>query len=121
MDKYDVVGGLYWSKADNGFPMLFGDPEGDDPHDSKPLLPKPGQVQQANALGMGFNLFKLDMFRHIEKPWFKTVQEVDPIKGQSQLTQDFYFYWKAAEQGFKFACDNRVLVGHLDSKKDIIY
>jgi hypothetical protein len=121
MDKYDVVGGLYWSKTeDNSFPMLFGDPSSDT-FDSKPLVPKPGEVQPAQALGMGFNLFKLDMFRQLEEPWFKTVQESDPLYGVSNLTQDFYFYRKAYEKGFKFACDNRVLVGHLDSKKDIVY
>lgn len=121
MDKYDVVGGLYWSKADeNAFPMLFGDPDSKD-FDSKPLVPKPGEVQPAAALGMGFNLFKLDMFRNIEEPWFKTVQEADPVYGVSNLTQDFYFYRKASEAGYKFACDNRVLVGHYDQKKDIIY
>ena len=27
MDEYDVVGGLYWSKSKDGFPMMFGDPE----------------------------------------------------------------------------------------------
>jgi len=120
MDKYDVVSGLYWSKSENGFPMLFGDPD-TDKFDSKPLVPKPGEVQPAAALGMGFNLFKLDMFRNIEEPWFKTVQDVDPIYGITTMTQDFYFYRKAAEKGYKFACDNRVLVGHLDTKNDIVY
>lgn len=120
MDKYDVVGGLYWSKAENGFPMIFGDPkESDD--DPKPQTPIPGELQEANALGMGFNLFKLDMFRKIEAPWFKTVQNVDPLEGEIQLTQDFYFYRKAKKAGFKFACDNNILVGHFDAKKDIIY
>lgn len=120
MDKYDVVGGLYWSKADDGFPMLFGDPE-TGLFDSKPLVPKAGEIQPACALGMGFNLFKLEMFRNIEQPWFKTVQDVDPINGVTTLTQDFYFYRKAAEKGYKFACDNRILVGHFDAKKDIVY
>jgi len=121
IDKYDVVGGLYWAKADeNAFPMLFGDPDAKE-MDSKPLVPKPGEVQPAAALGMGFNLFKLDMFKNIEEPWFKTVQDADPIKGVSNLTQDFYFYRKAAEKGYKFACDNRVLVGHYDVKRDIVF
>lgn len=121
MDKFDVIGGLYWSKSEDGFPMMFGDPNDPNGFDSKPLVPKHGEVIPAMALGMGFNLFKLDMFRNIEKPWFKTVQDVDPILGTSQLTQDFFFYRKAAAAGFKFACDCRVLVGHYDGKKDIVY
>ena len=120
MDKYDVVGGLYWGKSDNGFPMIFGNPELNDT-DPTPQTPRQGEVQEANALGMGFNLFKLDMFRKIEEPWFETVQEYDPTKGVTQLTQDFHFYRKAKKEGFKFACDTNILVGHLDSKTDIIY
>jgi len=120
MGVYDVVGGLYWHKSKDGFPMLFGDPN-KDPMDSAPQTPKIGQVQHVNALGMGFNLFKLDMFRHIPEPWFKTVQTDNLDEGQSIMTQDFYFYRKAAKAGFKFACDNRILIGHYDSKTDIVY
>lgn len=120
MEKYDVVGGLYWSKQDEAFPMIFGDPS-DPTGFNIPQKPIPGELQPACALGMGFNLFKLDMFKNIPEPWFKTVQEVDPIYGTTVFTQDFYFYRKAGELGYKFACDNRVLVGHYDGKKDIIF
>jgi hypothetical protein len=113
IDKYDVVGGLYWSKGDNGFPMIFGE-------SNTPLIPKPGEVQECKALGMGFNLFKLDMFKKMESPWFKTIQEDTP-EGTRTLTQDFYFYHRAVKEGFKIACDNRVLVGHFDYKKDKIW
>ena len=119
MDKYDVVGGLYWGKGEKGFPMIFGDPE--DPNDAKPQKPKIGEVQQANALGMGFNLFKLDMFRKIPGPWFKTEQGADDNGYFKAMTQDIYFYRKAAEYGYKFACDCNILVGHLDIKHDKVY
>lgn len=119
MDEYDVVSGLYWAKGDLGFPMIFGDPS--DPEDFKPAVPKPDTVQQANALGMGFNLFKLDMFNHIPKPWFKTVEGKDEKGGISGITQDMYFYQKAGKLGYKFACDTSILVGHYDSKKDVIW
>jgi hypothetical protein len=120
MDEYDVVGGLYWSKSEPGFPMIFGNPD-ESSFDSKPQVPIAGSVQRANALGMGFNLFKLDMFKQIEGPWFETVESgnVDSTKGG--MTQDFYFYRKAAEHGYKFACDCKILVGHYNSKTDIIY
>ena len=119
MDKYDVVGGLYWGKGKDGFPMIFGDPE--KPGDFLPQKPIVGEIQEANGLGMGFNLFKLDMFRHIPRPWFKTVQEKNDEGTDVGKTQDLYFYEKAKGCGFKFACDNRVLVGHYDSKSDIVY
>lgn len=119
MDDYDVVGGLYWGKGENGFPMIFGDPN--DPTDYKPITPIPNTLQQANALGMGFNLFKLDMFRHIPKPWFKTVEGQVELGTTTAYTQDIYFYKKAAEAGYKFACDTSILVGHYDNKTDVVW
>lgn len=117
---YDVVGGLYWGKGDEGFPMIFGNPE-NGPEDFKPQVPQQGGLQQANGLGMGFNLFRLDMFKDIPRPWFKTVQEKTEDGTDRALTQDMYFYRKAAEKGYKFACDTNVLVGHYDSRTDIVY
>ena len=120
MDEYDVVGGLYWSKSPNGFPMMFGNPE-IGPLDSAPQTPKSGELVHVNALGMGFNLFKLDMFKKIPGPWFKTVEEVSADGTVHQMTQDFSFYRKAAEYGYKFACDSNIRVGHYASKDDIIW
>ena len=119
MKEYDVVGGLYWGKGENGFPMIFGNPE--KPGDFAPQVPVAGTLQRANGLGMGFNLFKLDMFRNIPRPWFKTIQEKNEDGSEVGNTQDIFFYKKAAEQGHKFACDTSVLVGHFDSKTDIVY
>jgi len=117
--KYDVVGGLYWGKGENGFPMIFGDPS--TPGDFKPMKPEANTVQQANGLGMGFNLFRLDMFKKVPKPWFKTLEGKDENGMDVGYTQDIYFYKKAAQEGFRFACDTSVLVGHYDSRTDIIY
>jgi len=101
MKEYDVVGGLYWGKGENGFPMIFGNPE--KPGDFAPQVPVAGTLQRANGLGMGFNLFKLDMFRNIPRPWFKTIQEKNEDGSEVGNTQDIFFYKKAAEQGHKFA------------------
>jgi len=119
MEEYDVVQGLYWTKGEGGQPMIYGDPA-IMPKNFIPQMPRPGVVQAANGLGMGFNLFKLDIFKdpNIPKPWFKTVQEVIPGQGARAYTQDLYFYENAAKAGYKFACDNRVLVGHYDINAD---
>ena len=121
MDKYDVVGGLYWSKGKEGFPMIFGDPKNGDPTDCKPQTPIYGEIQEANALGMGFNLFKTDIFRNMKEPWFKTVEGLDEYGIPQKFTQDIYFYQNAAKQGYKVACDNRILVGHYDSEEDKVW
>lgn len=119
MEEYDVVQGLYWTKGEGGQPMIYGDPA-IMPKNFIPQMPIPGEVQAANGLGMGFNLFKLDIFKdpNIPKPWFKTVQEIVPGQGARAYTQDLYFYENAAKAGYKFACDNRVLVGHYDYVND---
>jgi hypothetical protein len=122
MDKYDVVQGLYWTKGEGGQPMIYGDPNVI-PKNFIPQIPKTGEVQQCNGLGMGFNLFKLDMFKDpdIPKPWFRTVQEVIPGQGARAYTQDLFFFEAAAKAGYIYAVDNRVKVAHYDLANDICW
>lgn len=122
MDEYDVIGGLYWTKGEGGQPMIYGDPK-ITPVNFIPQIPISEGIQPANGLGMGFNLFKLAMFKDekIPKPWFKTLQEFDPRKGAKSYTQDLYFYENAGKAGYKFACDTRVKVGHYDVNMDIVW
>jgi len=121
MDKYDVVQGLYWTKGEGGQPMIYGDPAVI-PKNFIPQIPKLDTVMECNGLGMGFNLFKLDMFKNpkLPKPWFRTVQEVTQ-GGARAYTQDLFFYEAAAKEGYRFACDTRVKVGHYDYVNDIVW
>lgn len=112
IEKFDVVGGLYWTKGDCGQPMIYGNPD-EHPHNFVPQLPQPDTIQRCNGLGMGFTLFRLSMFKKLPKPWFKTLQEYDG-SGARAATQDLYFFQNASKEGYKFACDTRVKVGHLD-------
>lgn len=118
--KYDVVGGLYWTKGEGGQPMIYGNPKVM-PKNFIPQMPIIDSVQEANGLGMGFNLYRIDMFKKVPKPWFKTLQEHSPQTGSRAYTQDLYFYERAAGLGFKFACDNRVKVGHYDYVTDMMW
>lgn len=122
MDKYDVVGGLYWTKGEGGQPMIYGDPA-IQPVNFIPQVPQQETLQPANALGMGFNLFKMEIFKNPElpRPWFRTVQDYEPHKGGRIYTQDLYFYENAGKLGYKFACDTRVKVGHYDVTMDIVW
>ncbi len=119
---YDVVGGLYWTKGELGQPMIYGNPN-DVPLNFIPQPPKPDTIQRCNGLGMGFNLFRLDIFKNqkLRKPWFKTQQEVIPNVGVKCYTQDLYFYEDAGKNGYKFACDTRCKVGHYDEERDMIW
>jgi hypothetical protein len=120
IQKFDVVGGLYWVKGENGQPMIYGDP-GVMPKNYIPQLPQLDTVQECNGLGMGFTLFKLDLFRKVPKPWFKTLQEYAPNQGMRMATQDLYFFQEASKYGGRFACDTRVRVGHWDNDNQIMW
>jgi hypothetical protein len=122
MDIYDVVGGLYWTKGEGGQPMIYGNPAVK-PTNFIPQVPLPDTIQPACGLGMGFNLFKIDIFKdaRLTKPWFKTLQEFSPTSGSRAYTQDLYFYEQAGKLGYTFACDTRVRVGHLDAASDVIW
>lgn len=118
--KYDVVGGLYFTKGESGQPMIYGDPKVM-PKTFIPQKPVENSIVEANGLGMGFNLFRTSVFKKVEKPWFKSQQEVVPGVGSRVCSQDLYFYEKAAAHGLRFACDCRVKVGHYDLETDILW
>lgn len=116
MDTYDCVGGLYWTKGEQGQPMCYGDPN-ITPLNFIPRNPTPNTLTPCNGLGMGFNLWRLEMFkdeRFEQGKWFKTEQSYDPAVGARAYTQDLYFFEKAVGFGYKFACDSRVPVVHWD-------
>lgn len=115
MDKYDCIGGLYWTKGVDGKPMCYGD--SNVPYlNFVPFMPNPEGITRANGLGMGFNLFKMEMLKdkRLPKPLFKTVQTYKEGVGAQAYTQDLKFYEEAGKLGYKFACDARIKVGHWD-------
>lgn len=118
MDKYDCIGGLYWTKGENGQPMCYGDPSVT-PLNFIPRNPTPNTLTPCNGLGMGFNLWNLNMFRDDRfeyGKWFKTEQSFEPGVGAKAYTQDLYFFEKAVQLGYRFACDSRVPVIHWDEQ-----
>jgi len=123
IDDYDAVGGLYWTKGEMGQPMCYGDANVM-PLNFIPQVPQPDTITPCNGLGMGFTLFRMEMFkdkRFEYGNWFKTKQEVVPGGGAQMMTQDLYFFQKAREMGYKFACDSRVKVGHYDATTQIMW
>lgn len=119
---YDVISGLYWTKGEGGQPMLYGDID-TMPLNFIPQLPKPETIQRCNGLGMGFDLFRLEIFKdpRLPKPFFKTMQEHRPGVGTKVYTQDLYFFENAGRLGYKFAVDTRIKVGHYDLERDIVW
>ena len=122
---YDAISGLYWTKGEGGCPMIYGDPL---VHDSgfTPQVPKEDSVQECNGLGMGFTLFKADMFQGISEPFFETLLECEFNKDNRPelkiATQDLNFFSKAKkEMGRRFAVNTSVKCGHMDVKSGKIW
>lgn len=123
---YDVAGGLYWTKGDGSKPLIYGDPKAniDDQEGYFKVIYNfnDGEVIECNGLGMGFTLFKLDIFKdkRVKKPFFKTVGR---HKGQSieSFTQDLYFFRNIRKLGYRVCVDTRVKLGHMDLSTGIIY
>jgi hypothetical protein len=117
--EFSCIGGLYWTKGEGGVPQIWGDPK--DPQiNFRPQVPIPGTVQECCGTGMGFNLWRLSMFKddRLRKPWFKTVNGAN---GPGIGTQDLYFWGDARKFGYRCAIDNRVMVGHYDHVNDITW
>ena len=115
MNKYDVIGAIYYTKGYGGAPMCYGNPEVF-PLNFIPFQPKENTVTRCNGLGMGANLFKLSMFKNpkLPKPLFETVQRVTPGVGAEAYTQDLKFFQEAGKLGYKFGCTTKTQVGHMD-------
>lgn len=108
--EYACIGGLYFTKGEGGVPQIWGDPS-DPVLNFRPLLPVAGQLVECCGTGMGFNLWRLSMFKdeRIKRPWFRTVADKTGIG-----TQDLAFWSEARKYGYRCAIDCGCLVGHMD-------
>ena len=108
--EYACIGGLYWTKGEGGVPQIWGDPK-DPVLNFRPQVPIPNTVQECCGTGMGFNLWRLSMFKDqkIKRPLFQTKAGADGVG-----TQDLAFWGEARKHGYRCAIDTRVLVGHYD-------
>lgn len=118
--EFAVIGGLYWTKGENGVPQIWGDVT-DPVLNYRPQMPVPGQVVECCGTGMGFNLWRMSALHELrrkgmERPWFKTVAGQEGVG-----TQDLYFFGKARKYGIRCAVDCDCLVGHLDEKTGVIW
>jgi hypothetical protein len=112
--EFSCVGGLYWTKGISGMPQIWGDPK-DPVLNFRPQPPVSGQLVECCGTGMGFNLWRMSMFKDpkLRRPWFKTIAGNEGIG-----TQDLYFWGDARKHGYRCAIDCDVLVGHYDHNTD---
>lgn len=115
--EYACIGGLYWTKGEGGVPQLWGDAS-DPVINFRPQVPRPGEVMEVVGTGMGFNLWRISMFKDekLRRPWFKTLAGPEGVG-----TQDLYFWNDARSNGYRAAVDCSVLVGHFDKSSGIVW
>jgi len=112
------IGGCYWTKGENGVCQIWGDPR-DPVLNFRPQLPDPnGGLVECVGTGMGFNLWRLSMFKdnRLRKPWFKTMASREGVG-----TQDLYAWADFRKHGYRCAIDCSVLVGHYDAVSDVMW
>ena len=115
--ELDVIGGLYYTKGEGGVPQIWGDPK-DPVLNFRPQLPDVnGGLVECCGTGMGFNLWRMKMFKDkkLRKPWFKTEKETGII------SQDLYFWTDSRKYGYRCGIDCRVKTGHYDYKTDTVW
>lgn len=108
--EYACIGGLYFTKGEGGVAQIWGDPF--DPQvNFRPQLPVAGQLVECCGTGMGFNLWRLGLFRdkRLPRPLFQTRAGKDGVG-----TQDLTFWASARKYGYRCAVDCAVTVGHID-------
>lgn len=105
--EYAAIGGLYFTKGPEGVAQIWGDPR-DPVLNFRPIPPDPnGGLVECNGTGMGFTMFRLQMFRDqkLRRPWFAT---------KDGCTQDLYAWTDFKKNGYRCAIDCSVKVGHFD-------
>lgn len=114
--QFSNIGGLYFTKGEGGVAQIWGDPK--DGTNFRPQLPDPnGGLVECCGTGMGFNLWRLPMFKdaRLRRPWFVT-QKKDGV-----ATQDLYFWSDARKYGYRCAIDCSVKVGHYDHSTETMW
>lgn len=111
------IGGLYFTKGEGGVAQIWGDVK-DPMINFRPQIPVAEQLVECYGTGMGFNLFRLAMFKdaRLQKPWFKTRADKDGVG-----TQDLAFWADARKYGYRCAIDCSVKVGHYDVVNDMVW
>lgn len=115
--EFACIGGLYWTKGEGGVPQIWGDPK--DSLNFRPQAPDPnGGLVECCGTGMGFNLWRLQMFKDpkLRRPWFKTIADATGVG-----TQDLHAWSDFRKHGYRCAVSCDVKVGHYEPSTGITW
>jgi hypothetical protein len=115
--EFACIGGLYFTKGQGGVAQIWGDVN-DPMLNFRPQPPRDGQLVECCGTGMGFNLWRMGMFKddRLRRPWFKTLKGTEGF-----MTQDLYAWSDFRKHGYRCAIDCSVKVGHYDTAADMMW
>lgn len=108
-----AIGGVVCHKSKPTAPMLFRG-NGTGPYWDW----KAGEFFEVSGIGMGCTIIRVDTFNKLERPWFKTVDNMeaffDGIPQVECWTEDLYWCDKVIKAGGKIYADTSILCDHWD-------
>ena len=112
-DDAAVVGGIYCLKTDRPEPLVFKG-VGAGPFWNW----KVGEIFEVDAIGMGCTLIRVEALKDLEKPYFKTVDDMsaylDNVNFGEQWTEDLYFCNSLRETKWKILAHGQILPAHIN-------
>lgn len=112
-----VCAGIYCSKTDLPEPWVWTEPR-----NGVYWGWKLGDIFDCELIATGCMMIRAELFKHLEKPWFKEVDTIDTEKGEGQRwTDDLYFCDKVRKAGFRIVAHGGVLPIHWDRKTKAAY
>lgn len=108
-----AIGGVVCHKSKPTAPMIFRG------HGNGPYWDwKAGEFFEVSGIGMGCTIIRVETFEKMEKPWFKTVDNMeaffDGIPKAECWTEDLYYTDKAIKAGGKIFADTSIICKHWD-------
>ena len=80
-------------------------------YDEWALRNKPDELIEVDATGFGCNLMAIEVIEKMSKPWFKF--NLYPKDRNEPIGEDFYFWNKAKNLGYKIFVDCSINIGHI--------
>ncbi len=118
-----IVSGVYFSKSNPCFPLIF-----DEAGCGSKLDWKVGDFLEdvGYAIGMGLCLIDCEVFRAFGPPWYDINYglNIDSETGgtsAASITEDLIFCERAHEAGYKISVDTGIQAGHLDIGSGVIF
>lgn len=109
-----VVGGIYCLKVDRPEPLVFKG-VGTGPYWDWRV----GEIFEVDAIGMGCTLIRVESFKDLPKPWFRTINNgeayLDNIQYGEAWTEDLWYCKQLRETGkWKILAHGQILPAHID-------